>query len=217
MMDALRTGPAAPRNVPRRKLGFLPVLAWLLLAVHGPIPAASAQSEPAAPPLLVNASAAPVPYDEAMAAIMGGANTAAPAARMAAALPAAPVPAEIVELARALRNDPDLIYEYVHNNIETLPQYGSLKGPLGTLLDGKGTAFDQAELMAALLHQAGYGPTLEVGKINLTVDRLTSWLGSDATYNSLEMILGTGGFPTTSYVSGANVVEADIGWAWVPG
>jgi len=62
-------------------------------------------------------------------------------------------PAEIVELARALKNNPDLICEYVYNNIETLPQYGSAKGPLGTLLDGKGTAFDQAELMVALLQR----------------------------------------------------------------
>lgn len=213
MMDALRTGPAAPRNAPRRKLGALPAFAWLLLALHGPVPAASAQSEAAVPPTLVGTAAAPVPYDEAMAAIMGRANTPAPAARMAMAAALPPAPVEIVELARALGNDPDLIYEYVYNNIETLPQYGSLKGPLGTLLDGKGTAFDQAELMAALLQQAGYNPTLEVGKINLTVDRLTSWLGSDATYNSLGMILGTGGFPATPYVSGGNVVNADIGWA----
>lgn len=65
-------------------------------------------------------------------------------------------PTEIIELARALKYDPDLIYEYVYNNIETLPQYGSLKGPLGALLDGKGTPFDQAELMVALLQEAGF-------------------------------------------------------------
>ncbi len=45
-----------------------------------------------------------------------------------------PAPAEIVELARALKYNPDLIYEYVYNNIETLPQYGSAKGPLGALI-----------------------------------------------------------------------------------
>src|SRR5436305_1589808 len=70
-------------------------------------------------------------------------------------------PAEIVELARALKNDPDLIYEYVYNNIETLPQYGSVKGPLGALLDGKGTMFDQAELMVVLLRQAGLTATFQ--------------------------------------------------------
>src|SRR5262245_59960312 len=59
------------------------------------------------------------------------------------ALAQSQTPPEIVELARALKHDPDLIYEYVYNNIETLPQYASLKGPLGALLDSKGTAADQ--------------------------------------------------------------------------
>jgi hypothetical protein len=57
---------------------------------------------------------------------------------------AAPGICRIVELARALRNDPDLIYQYVHDNIEFSPLWGYLKGPVGTLLDGRGDAFDQA-------------------------------------------------------------------------
>ena len=60
-------------------------------------------------------------------------------------------PNEIVELARALDWNPDLIYEYVHNNIDTIPIYDSLKGPFGTLIDGAGTPIDQAELMYVLL------------------------------------------------------------------
>ena len=35
-------------------------------------------------------------------------------------------PPEIVELARALKNDPDLIHEYVRNNIEVVWLYGLL-------------------------------------------------------------------------------------------
>src|SRR5438046_5687391 len=96
-----------------------------------------------------------------------------------------PMPAEIVELARALKNNPDLIYEYVYNNIETLPQYGSAKGPLGTLLDGKGTAFDQAELMVALLQQAGLTASFQIGKIELSASQLTGWLGTDTSFNSV--------------------------------
>ena len=68
----------------------------------------------------------------------------------------ATLPPEIVAQAAALKNDPDLIYEYVYNNIKTLPMYGSLKGPLGTMLDAAGTPVDQAELMASLLQAAGY-------------------------------------------------------------
>src|SRR4029077_18373904 len=56
-----------------------------------------------------------------------------------------PTPPEIVELARALKNDADLIYQYVHNNIQTTWMYGLQKGALGAEIDKSGTAFDQAE------------------------------------------------------------------------
>ncbi len=56
-------------------------------------------------------------------------------------------PLEITALARALLNSPDLIYEYVRNNIEIVPMYGLQKGALGALIDRSGTSFDQAALM----------------------------------------------------------------------
>lgn len=124
------------------------------------------------------------------------------------------VPTEIVELARALKGDPDLIYEYVYNNIETLPQYGSSKGPLGALLDGKGTAFDQAELMVALLQQAGFNASYQLGQIQLVASQLTNWLGTDTSFGSVDFTLGTGGFPTT-YPTPGNPATVQIGWAWV--
>ena len=122
-------------------------------------------------------------------------------------------PAEIVELARALKNNPDLICEYVYNNIETLPQYGSAKGPLGTLLDGKGTAFDQAELMVALLQQAGLTASFQIGQIQLSANQVTNWLGTDTSVNSVGFTLGSGGFPGGTI--GNPVTAVQIGWAWV--
>ncbi|WP_375784009.1 RHS repeat-associated core domain-containing protein [Bradyrhizobium sp. Pha-3] len=125
-----------------------------------------------------------------------------------------PAPAEIVELARALKNDPDLIYEYVYNNIQTLPQYGSLKGPLGTLLDGKGTAFDQAELMVALLQQAGIAASFQIGQIQLSASQFTNWVGADTSVNSINFIVGSGGFPGNGAV-GNPATAVQLGWAWV--
>ncbi len=49
---------------------------------------------------------------------------------------------EIKELARALRYDPKLIYDYVHNHIDYVPYYGSLKGATLTYLDGSGNDFE---------------------------------------------------------------------------
>ena len=86
-------------------------------------------------------------------------------------------PASIAELARALKNDPDLIYEYVRNNIAYYPSWGLQKGAIGTLLDNQGTAFDQATLMVQLLRQAGFTANHVKGRINLTAAQVQDWLG----------------------------------------
>ncbi len=108
-----------------------------------------------------------------------GAKAAVGAAVQADATPSAP--ASISELARALRKDPDLIYEYVRNNIEYYPIWGTQKGALGTVLDHQGTAFDQASLMVALLRESGYTATFVKGSINLTASQIQDWLGVDTT------------------------------------
>lgn len=88
-------------------------------------------------------------------------------------------PASLDELARALKNDPDLIYEYVRNNIEYYPVWGVQKGALGAVMDNQGTAFDQAMLMVELLRRAGYTASVVKGEINLTPAMVQEWLGID--------------------------------------
>lgn len=109
------------------------------------------------------------------------ANTRIAAASRVTGDAAATGPASIAELARALRGDPDLIYEYVRNNIEYVPTWGIVKGEFGTLLDNQGTAFDQAALMIALLRQSGYTASFVKGRINLTAAQVGDWLGVDTT------------------------------------
>src|SRR5688572_14472910 len=68
--------------------------------------------------------------------------------------PMANRPVELKELARALRGNVDLIYEYVHDNIRTEFMYGLKKGGLGAMIDRSGTPFDQAHLMFELLRES---------------------------------------------------------------
>ncbi|MGA9866446.1 MAG: RHS repeat-associated core domain-containing protein [Acetobacteraceae bacterium] len=174
----------------------------------------------------------PVPYEQAMQEILGRTVTITEPKRASVAAPGvhpalAPngcgttQPPEIVELARALKNDPDLIYEYVYNNIDTIPMYGSLKGALGALVDRSGTAFDQAELMIALLQQAGNCTgSFEVGEINLNAAQLNQWLDVNTSLsnnlNGIGYILGSNGFPGTTTPGPNNTVAgAALGWAWV--
>jgi len=55
-----------------------------------------------------------------------------------------PVHPILVSLARRLDNNPDRIFEFVHNKIEYVPMFGITKGGLGAYLNEAGTAFDQA-------------------------------------------------------------------------
>ena len=126
------------------------------------------------------------------------------------------LPPEIVTQAAALKNDPDLIYEFVYNSIQTIPQHGSLKGPLGTLLDGSGTETDQAELMASLLQAAGYTTAqYQTGSITINAAQLTGWLGTDTTPYSAAWVMANGGFNTTYTTSGGILQYVTVPWVWV--
>jgi hypothetical protein len=132
------------------------------------------------------------------------------------AQPGVTAPASISELARALKYDANLIYEYVYTNIEYSPIYGVKKGGLGTLLDGHGNDFDQSALLVALLRQSGYTAGYLHGTIRLSAATIGSWLGVDtSTACPFLNLLGQGGFAVN--LSGCNVAfsTADIPHVWV--
>lgn len=96
---------------------------------------------------------------------------------------------EIQGLARALRNDPKLIYDYVHNNIDYVPYFGSRKGATLTYFDGSGNDFDQASLMIALLREAGFTAQYVYGTMTIPGDRLANWLDVDQTPATIDSVL----------------------------
>lgn len=110
-------------------------------------------------------------------------------------LTAAQTVPDVVELARALRNDIDLMYEYVHDNIAFTPTFGLKKAALGVLLDGSGNAFDQTNLFVQLARQAGYQAEFVKGTIRLSETELNEWLGSTGNRDNGANILGDGGIP----------------------
>jgi hypothetical protein len=105
-------------------------------------------------------------------------------------------PASISELARSLRNNPDLIYQFVRNNIESYPVWGIQKGALGTVLDNQGTSMDQSMLMVELLRASGYSANYVRGVITLSAQQFKDWYGFD-TSNVCGVInlLGQGQIP----------------------
>jgi RHS repeat-associated protein len=129
----------------------------------------------------------------------------------AASLAAPETPASVSELARALKNDPDLIYQHVRNNIEFYPVWGVQKGALGALIDGSGTAFDQALLLRDLLRAAGYSTaTLVRGKVWIPAAEAAAWLGVEAANMcTVSKRLAAGRVPAVTYnVSGTQTCKS---------
>ncbi|MFQ5535571.1 MAG: hypothetical protein ACE5EM_12210, partial [Sphingomonadales bacterium] len=135
-------------------------------------------------------------------------------------------PAEIKELARALRHDADLIYQFVRNRVEITAIYGLQKGALGALTDKHGTAFDQAHLMVELLREADavggttYNPTYKAGTITLNQTQFSDWFGISNAKAACQF-LADGGIPATvngstncSTLAG-NVSSVVMGHIWV--
>jgi len=111
-------------------------------------------------------------------------------------------PLSISDLARALKNDPDLIYQFVHDNIAFVPIYGVQKGALGALIDGAGTPFDQAALMVELLRAAGYTANYLKGEVYLTPAQYQAWYGVDVSSAcSTWKVPGAGRIPLFNYWS----------------
>jgi len=106
-------------------------------------------------------------------------------------------PAEVVELARALRNNPDLIYEFVRNNVDTVWMYGLQKGAVGVIIDKSGTPFDQAHLMVELLREAGHpSAAFKIGTITLNATQFQEWTGITSALAACQL-LSSGGIPAT--------------------
>jgi len=113
---------------------------------------------------------------------------------------------EIVALARALKYDARLIYEYVYYNIEYSPVFGARRSPLETYLDGRGTQVDQNVLFFELLQQSCISAFYTVSSFTYTGAEIANLFGIPNDAAVMLRVLGNGGFsgsvnPTSGPVS----------------
>lgn len=120
---------------------------------------------------------------------------------------------EIKTLADSL-GTPVNIYEYVRNNIEFEPYYGSRKGALGTLNQMNGNDYDQASLLIAMLRYKGIPSRYVNGTVEVPIEKVKSWTGTQ-TAEAAVKVLGSLGVPTVSVVSGGTIVAARLEHTWV--
>lgn len=135
--------------------------------------------------------------------------------------PGANAPASIVELARGLKSDVDLIHEFCVTQLDLTPVMGLQKGALGAIIDQRGGAFDLADTMVQLLRQAGYTANYMFGECRLTLAQASAWFGTSSTdIYAARNLIGNGGIATAVVnISGVDYLEFNHIWvkAWIAG
>jgi hypothetical protein len=108
-----------------------------------------------------------------------------------------PYAPEIMETARALKDNPDTIFDFVHNGVETEFAFGERKGAIGTLIDKSGTPFDQNVLFVQLARAAGLTAQYRIGQVTMTQAEFGSWTGGVTDVGAACRLLSSGGIPAS--------------------
>lgn len=120
----------------------------------------------------------------------------------------------IKDLALQLNYDPVKIFEYVRNNINFEPYYGSRKGAQETLLEKGGNDFDQASLLISLFRASGYPARYIYGTIEVPEPRAMGWTGTNSPGDAVR-VLSSAGIPVISVVGGGEISAVRLEHAWV--
>lgn len=122
---------------------------------------------------------------------------------------------QIRDLAASLGNHPVRIYNWVRNNVEYLPTYGSIQGSSVTLTAKRGNAFDIASLLIALYRAANIPTRYVYGSIEVPIEQAKNWVGNVSSAGAALSLLGQGGIPNTGLVSGGTFVAVRMEHVWV--
>jgi len=118
-------------------------------------------------------------------------------------------------LAQQLNNNPIEIYNWVHNNIEFIPTYGSIQGADYTLQTLKGNAFDTASLLIALLRAVNIPARYAYGTVDIPSAKVMNWVGGATVVAAAQQILGQGGIPNKGIVKGGVTTSIEMEHVWV--
>jgi|GEM_PF-1763806 len=127
---------------------------------------------------------------------------------------------EEVQLTQAVRDkagelgkNPVSIYNWVRNNIDFLPTYGSIQNSDTTLLTRQGNAFDIATLLIALMRAAGIEARYVYGSVEIPVEQVMHWLNVN-TPEVAQSMLSQGDIPVVALISGGRVQSFRIEHVW---
>ncbi len=142
-------------------------------------------------------------------------------------LPATPVAADtaptedvqisqaVRDLATSLNNNPVKIYNWVRNNIDFVPTYGSVQGSDFTLHAKRGNAFDTASLLIALLRAAGTPARYVYGTVEIPADKVMNWVGGMTVPHAAVNLMWQGGIPSMGITQSGQVRWIRLEHVWV--
>lgn len=140
---------------------------------------------------------------------------AAPGSADLAATDDAQITPMIQQQAAALGNNPVAIFNWVHDNIDFLPTYGSIQGSEMTRINKRGNAMDTASLLVAMLRAANIPARYVYGIVQMPIATAQNWLGGNIAANQVVDLMTKGGIPTQSVVSGGQVSAVQFEHTWV--
>jgi RHS repeat-associated protein len=116
--------------------------------------------------------------------------------------------------AAELGNQPLPIYQWVRNNIEYVPTYGSIQGADYCLQTKQCNSFDTSSLLIALLRASGIRSRYVYGTIEVPSDLSMNWVGVTKPELAVE-VLNMGGIPAVGVVEGSQITKIRVEHVWV--
>ena len=117
--------------------------------------------------------------------------------------------------AQELGGKPVNIYNWVRNNIEYAPTYGSIQGADMCLQSKICNDMDTASLLIALLRVSGISAKYVYGTVEMPVEKVMNLVGGVTDPKMAGTVLATNGIPATSLISGGTIKSVQLERVWV--
>lgn len=122
---------------------------------------------------------------------------------------------EIQAKAQELGNNPHKIYEWVRNNIEYVPTYGSIQGANYCLQTKLCNDMDIASLLIALLRVSGVHAQYVYGTKEMPIEKFMNWAGGFTDKMAALNLFASAGVPTKGLTAGGQIKYAQFEHVWV--
>jgi transglutaminase-like putative cysteine protease len=120
----------------------------------------------------------------------------------------------VEDLAEMLGHNPVRIYEYVRNNFDYEPYYGSVKGSQETIREEAGNDVDLASLLISLYRASGIPARYAYGQVTLPIDQAMNIVGVEDEQTAGN-VFASGGVPSLLIREGGNLTKLQLEHVWV--